>query len=624
MRRRGRQSLLAMAMALGAAALMASPLPLWTSPAHAGTPPSVQQLMASLISDQEQAQALTQQLQTDQSVLSGDQARVQSLTQQIQFGQATNPTPEVQVQQLTQGVQQVQGDLSGGQSRVQTLTQQVQGSLGQLTGGPIPTESLTQLVQQTLTDLPGGQAQGQAQALLQGIQQALANLNGGQTEAQSLAQQLLQNLSDLSAGLSSAQALASGVQLPAPAGSGISGSLGSLGGSGTQGQTQGGTPTPILTPAPTLVPHRHLKSVTPEDFGAVGNGRHDDTRAVQNALDAASGGGVLDLPSGKTFRCTHSLNLLSGTTVRGSGPNSKLLFSWTTTRGGGSGGKYYVGLPWQHKTTSNIALENFAIQGAGSGFPSGPNSVHPNGLTAGLSLKKVDHYQITNLDISDVPGISLGIRGGNDGTIAGNDIHNSGRDGINASWWNSTNLTNLLISHNTIADVGDDAMDLSGTPGTPGANNGPPNRSSLPNHLEVSNNTISGWPSNVNGRALGRGVILRSITDSQMVANQITNTFADGILLTGSQNLAGDYDPATHSPWRSSDVQILDNTVQGAGQLSRGSSLQIPHQPTDGIEVTYARTVVIAGNSVQDSKGQNVATDSCADGCVTSGNWTSG
>lgn len=58
-----------------------------------------------------------------------------------------------------------------------------------------------------------------------------------------------------------------------------------------------GAPAPPATAAPTATWH----TVNPHRFGAVGDGRTDDTAALQRALDAMKAGDQLVIPAGKTY-----------------------------------------------------------------------------------------------------------------------------------------------------------------------------------------------------------------------------------------------------------------------------------------------------------------------------------
>ena len=75
----------------------------------------------------------------------------------------------------------------------------------------------------------------------------------------------------------------------------------------------GPTPTPTSS-APAVV------GITPEQFGAKGDGVADDTAAVQSALNSVRAGGTVTLPAGKTYRHTAVLRMsVAGTTLNGSG-----------------------------------------------------------------------------------------------------------------------------------------------------------------------------------------------------------------------------------------------------------------------------------------------------------------
>lgn len=67
--------------------------------------------------------------------------------------------------------------------------------------------------------------------------------------------------------------------------------------------------------------------VTPQDYGAVGDGVADDTTAIQNALNAlTANGSTLFFPSG-TYKITASLNAtVTGTTIAGNGWGSQIQY----------------------------------------------------------------------------------------------------------------------------------------------------------------------------------------------------------------------------------------------------------------------------------------------------------
>ena len=82
------------------------------------------------------------------------------------------------------------------------------------------------------------------------------------------------------------------------------------------------TPTPTTaTPTPTPTSSAPaVVGITPEQFGAKGDGVSDDTAAVQSALNSVRAGGTVTLPAGKTYRHTAVLRMsVAGTTLNGSG-----------------------------------------------------------------------------------------------------------------------------------------------------------------------------------------------------------------------------------------------------------------------------------------------------------------
>ncbi|MBN9155801.1 MAG: right-handed parallel beta-helix repeat-containing protein [Microbacterium sp.] len=81
-------------------------------------------------------------------------------------------------------------------------------------------------------------------------------------------------------------------------------------------------PAPPAPPAPH--PNGHHRVFDVQDFGAKGNGTHDDTVAIQKAITAAqaAGGGTVYLPSGK-YKTTSTLKITGANiTVEGEGASS--------------------------------------------------------------------------------------------------------------------------------------------------------------------------------------------------------------------------------------------------------------------------------------------------------------
>ncbi|RYZ15439.1 MAG: hypothetical protein EOO70_06815 [Myxococcaceae bacterium] len=62
-------------------------------------------------------------------------------------------------------------------------------------------------------------------------------------------------------------------------------------------------PTPTTaTPTSTTTPGTTTAGLSPQSFGAVGDGSTDDTAALQRALDALRPGQTLDIAAGKVYR----------------------------------------------------------------------------------------------------------------------------------------------------------------------------------------------------------------------------------------------------------------------------------------------------------------------------------
>src|SRR5262245_1455719 len=64
-------------------------------------------------------------------------------------------------------------------------------------------------------------------------------------------------------------------------------------------------------------------------YGAIGDGRADDTRAIQKAIDDCPEGKAVILPEG-TYRLTASLDIRRGIVLRGEGPDRTRLVNEAT------------------------------------------------------------------------------------------------------------------------------------------------------------------------------------------------------------------------------------------------------------------------------------------------------
>lgn len=64
-------------------------------------------------------------------------------------------------------------------------------------------------------------------------------------------------------------------------------------------------------------------------YGAVGDGTHDDTSAIQSALNACPSGQVVYIPAG-TYRTTSVINIGRGKTLRGAGPSQTKILNYGT------------------------------------------------------------------------------------------------------------------------------------------------------------------------------------------------------------------------------------------------------------------------------------------------------
>jgi len=343
--------------------------------------------------------------------------------------------------------------------------------------------------------------------------------------------------------------------------------------------------------------------VFPEEFGAAGDGISDDTAAMQAAVDtAAERGARLVLGEDRTYLLTGSIELPSGTFVTGAGSSSVLQFTWRFNDPEHDG--FYVGNRDQTgEGNTDITLQRFAIRGAAPGTPAGPKELLTKPNVPAVRFRLVDRFRISNLDIGYAPGISIIHQGCSNGVIAENNIHHSGRDGINSTW-HHRNMHDILIADNVITKVGDDAVAVIGAPGEA------VNRQALPYRIVVEDNVVRGWPSNVNGLALGRGISVLAASRVRLEGNVIMRTHSAGILVSPSTRPFST-DPRTGEPWRSSRIQIVENRVVDAGQNFVGTDPAVDPPKHDGIVIKESDHVWLSRNTVIRPYGEEVTLLDC-------------
>lgn len=160
--------------------------------------------------------------------------------------------------------------------------------------------------------------------------------------------------------------------------------------------------------------NKAIAYVTPEQFGAVGNGVNDDTEALQAALD--SNKGIVLCAQGKVYRTTDTVYIgsntifnLNGSTIYGNIVNPELPVIKNKDYG-------MAGV-------SNICITNGTIQGSGD-----DNNVGDQGHA--ISFWVVDNAIISNIKTRNTCGDGLGMREVSNAIIQNVDIGNYGRNGI--------------------------------------------------------------------------------------------------------------------------------------------------------------------------------------------------
>lgn len=168
-------------------------------------------------------------------------------------------------------------------------------------------------------------------------------------------------------------------------------------------------PTPALTINNTQIAtmaalRSILNWVTPEMFGAVGDGTTDDSTALQNAINYVGSNSSVGIQLGynKTYRVGTVLTIVSNVFIKGCGASSKI--------------KTTGNVQFTDITGSNNTFLNIAFEGAVAGGSGGANfALYVNG-NAGLTLYRtnniVDGCTFTNMNTGIYSGLMVGTSSG--------------------------------------------------------------------------------------------------------------------------------------------------------------------------------------------------------------------
>ena len=132
-------------------------------------------------------------------------------------------------------------------------------------------------------------------------------------------------------------------------------------------------------------------------FGAVGDGKHDDTDAFKAAIK--TGLPVLIAPTSKAYVVSSTLYVGGGATIMGLGRDS------ATVRCTGTGACFATA-PGQVKKFLGVTYKDFSIEGTG------------NTATTGIYIGRTNYATVQNIEIGNIGGIGLVIDGSTAGTVS--------------------------------------------------------------------------------------------------------------------------------------------------------------------------------------------------------------
>ncbi len=374
--------------------------------------------------------------------------------------------------------------------------------------------------------------------------------------------------------------------------------------------------------------HHNVKT-----YGAKGNDSADDTLAIQTALNVCAyvGGGIVWVPPG-TYLLTSNLVMYSNTTLMGAGWASILKVKGGLANGFPNGqaitNSSYVA---SSGTNTQITVRDLQLDGnkdnvannpAGAGYPTAFIVFGKRGAGQQLS-----HIRVQDCYVHDTPEFGMALYSTDHLTVTGNQLYETGRDGINFG-----NSRYAAIGNNVVSNAGDDHIVCNGTSA----------------FVTISGNVCvfasSQWYP-VDATFRGRGIAVRGGSDIDITGNHIYGTAASAISLhdynasiarvnivgnqtfaagyLGSADMAGVFIQRATAGRTIKDVLIEGNQfgsslskavrIYGATALGDIERIDIKNNQMQGdgdggvyLESDYLRKITINGNTIDSPAGRGI------------------
>ncbi len=362
----------------------------------------------------------------------------------------------------------------------------------------------------------------------------------------------------------------------------------------------------------------HVKAATVcsvKSYGATGNGTTKDTAALQKAITACAGGGIVELTSGKYL--SGSLTLPGNITVQ-IDSGATLLASQTASDYPASG-SHLAALLAVTSGVSNVTINGGGtIDGQGAPWWAIINAEKAAGQTlsprpAMIDLSSVKTASISNITVKNAPNGHITMKEASNVTInqitISSPSNSPNTDGIDV--WSSANVA---ITNSTIDD-GDDniAIDSSASDGAAhdislssctilhghGLSIGSYTGGSVYN-VSIHDNTLTNTVSGVRIKsARDRGGEVRNVTYSHLT---MTNVQTPILITAYYPSIPADGDPAqavTSTTPNYHDITVSKVTATGA--TSAGDIVGVPEKPLTNITLSSvsitAKTGLIVRNA---------------------------